>query len=108
MKRNTKLYGIWDGRLEVVTFLEEGIAPGATTPTYLCLAANGQRFRCSRDMFLSSELEALRLYLTQCREGLEYRIEALNRVSMEIADLEDEIEFTKTRIADLTTDETVV
>jgi|WetSurMetagenome_2_1015567.scaffolds.fasta_scaffold01858_17 hypothetical protein len=60
-RKGDPLYNYWNGKWEVVTFLEEGLSsPKCTVKTYLCATDDGRRFRCSKEMYATSQSEALK------------------------------------------------
>lgn len=93
LQRGDKLYSAFNGKLEVVTFLEEGLAdPECTINAWLIRHANGQKARCSMDMYFRTEREAWEDYLrdwTQAIPGLRKTVnealDVLHEASLELA-----------------------
>lgn len=71
MQRGDKLYKCWNGTLETMTFLEEGLAdPSCTVETYLLRRPDGRKVRCSKAMYLATPQAAYERYLDECREAV--------------------------------------
>jgi hypothetical protein len=85
MRTNDKLYRYVNGAREIVTFLSEGLADlTCSLSTYLCRNAKGERFRCSPNMYASTEREALERYIKEVAEG----IESMHKQITELEDME--------------------
>lgn len=82
-KRGDTLYKVWNGVLETVTFLEEGIdtEAGATAPTWLVREKGkespimGRRIRCTIGMYHTSAKAAWQAELDNYKSGLQYQID---------------------------------
>ncbi len=96
MQRGDKLYHITStADIEVVTFLEESIVEGASSPTWLC-RRNGGTFRCSIGMYQKTEAEAwlefvrmLRVTITRSNDYLR-SLETLRMDTLALLDKAEE------------------
>lgn len=100
-----KMYSAFCGKLRVVQFVREEIAPGATLPTYIMREGefpNREHFRCPTDMYVETEQEAWEIYLRDCENVLPSIIEQAKKAQDAVEHCKSEIEKTKARIAELT------
>lgn len=88
--RGDKLYKCWNGQLEVVTFVEESIAEGAFTPTWVVREKGqvspimGRRIRCSIGSYFTTEKEAWKAELDNYKQGLKNQIKHRNELNANI------------------------
>lgn len=78
-QRGDRLYKCWNGKLEIVTFLEESYAEGATALTWVVREPRkdrmfGQRIRCSVGSYFTTEKAAWRAELANYKAGLKAQI----------------------------------
>jgi len=74
LKRGDKLYRVFNGALETVTFVEERavempFVTGACEYVFTCKKYGGAKFDCSMDMYEKTEMEAWTRYLRECDEA---------------------------------------
>jgi hypothetical protein len=79
-----KLYRVWNATLEVVTFVKEDIAEGASVPTYVLRPKDRKRFRCSKDMYCVTEKEAW-------QRDMQYVLAALRELPKRVQELQDHV-----------------
>lgn len=95
MKRGDKMYKVSRGpedsapQLEVVTFIEESVLPGASLPTVEVRSRGEkrQRIRTSPGYYLPTEKEAWLQYLANCREALPRMLVQRDELDTTIADV---------------------
>ena len=76
-KRFDLFYNYIGGKLEIVTFLEEGLSdPSCQTTTYLMQGKSG-KFRCSKDMYCPTALQAYLECLDECKEAVPLMLETI-------------------------------
>ena len=80
--KGDKLYVVWNGKLETVTFIRDEHAPqmenipAEAGLAYVCEYPKGRnpderrRFVCSPDMYQTTELEAWTRYYGHCKDGI--------------------------------------
>lgn len=84
-QRGDKFYRTWNGTMEVATLIEENIAEGASIPTYVMRSeVGGKRFRCSKDMYFTTEKAAWEAYLKEIEN-------AIPAIEKHIKDLEGDV-----------------
>lgn len=91
-QRHDKLYHVWNGQLETVTFLEEGLADETCTrPTYLVRDANGRKSRCSIDMHLLTAKAAWEQYLAEAQQSHAAQVRQLAESQVQLEYIANEI-----------------
>lgn len=65
-----KLYKVWNGKLEEVTFLEESVLEGARLPTWLVRNSDHRKVRTSVGSYHTSKSDAWKEYLQGVQEAL--------------------------------------
>lgn len=97
-KAGDKMYDCFNGELETVIFLEEGLAGrGCTVTTYLMSRTNYPSddphrglFRCDKKMYKTTAREALEEYLQQAEislNSLDKQIEELKQEKINISEV---------------------
>lgn len=86
-----KLYDCFTGSLRTVTFVSQGLAEGASVPTYILREASGRKFRCAIDMFLPTEREAYQRYLDNCKQAIPGMRKQITELNESLAFFESEI-----------------
>jgi hypothetical protein len=78
--------------LETVTFIEEGLSePSCTVTTYLMRETNGRRFRCSKEMYVTTAKEAWQRHLESCQQSLPANVKAVDDAQKQLDWLNREI-----------------
>ena len=90
LKRGARVYDVCNGKLEVGTFLEEGIVEGASLPTWL-VRHDGRKIRCSPKHYLPSAEAAWERYLQQCKDAIPGLQEHIEEAKHNLAFTESEV-----------------
>lgn len=95
--RGQKLYKVWNGDIEIVIFLESGLASReCTIATYLVKDwKTGRQSRVSTNMYQESERDAWELYLRECQDALPY-------AEKHLKEAQEQLEYTQNEIKRIT------
>ncbi len=104
MKPGDKMYSAFNGELEVVRFVSEGLSdPSCTITTYL-VRKDGmfqKSFRCSKDMYKTTEVEAWSECLERYRAALPRLLEKKSEIEASIEQTKKSIEHLSEKIESL-------
>lgn len=103
--RGDLMYSAFAGKLRVVRFVREEIAPGASLPTYIMQEGefpNRREFRCPTDMYVETEREAWEIYLKECESYLPNLVNGIQEAKDRLQRCKSEIQRASKRIRKLT------
>lgn len=90
--RGDKLYDVFNGELETVTFIEQSLAaPECTIETWLVRKHKNVLARCSIDAYKTNAELAWQEYLANCKVGLINAQENINKTIDIMVELKQEI-----------------
>lgn len=108
MQRGDKRYRYWNGKLEVHTFLEESIIPGAYSLTWLMKDENGRRYRTTAFTMSPTPLLAYNVWLTDARNSVLNGCDQIEKIQNDISETNEQIREVLAKLNELTVKESVV
>jgi len=93
MKPSDLLYRVWNGHMEVATFLQEQILEGATLPSWTVRYDDGRKAITSPDFWELTTLRAWKRYQKETAEAIPSLNNAVREAQKQAEFAEDQLEI---------------